>query len=90
MDMSGKFSERREQEVSDNLTVLVHKYKKPDDVSLARQALNDTKPLYEKRIRELLEEVFIKTDNYNCVVAQACNDTARTMTMQLRTDIIVV
>jgi prophage antirepressor-like protein len=88
VETSGDFSERREQDLA-FVTVLVHKYKKPEDVPIARQALADTRMLYEKRIRELLEEAFIKAGNCDGTIARACSDAARLMAVQLSTDIAV-
>ena len=68
-DTDGSFSERR-QSIPFGL---VHKYKKPDDWPMASQALHETKSLYEKRIRELLEDAFVRAGTYDGTLAFACS-----------------
>jgi hypothetical protein len=60
----GAFAECRPQEVRAGY-VDVHSYKKNQDWPLARQALRETKDLYEKRARELLEDAFLEAGVYS-------------------------
>lgn len=83
----GTFSERRPQEVHPGIEVDVHKYKKPEDWPLARRALIDTKCLYEKRIRELLEDVFVKVGLFDAHLSRYCTEAGRLLAAQLKTDI---
>ena len=57
-ETQGAFADRRQEIVRGNITVLVHKYKKSLDWPLAWKALQNTHELYEKRIRECLEDMF--------------------------------
>jgi len=57
-DTEGAFSARRCETVQGSLPVLVHKYKKSTDWPLAWMALENTRDLYEKRVRECLDEAF--------------------------------
>jgi hypothetical protein len=84
-DTDGSFSERR-QSIPFGL---VHKYKKPEDWTVASQALQETKSLYEKRIRELLEDAFVRADIYDRTLAAACTEAARRLATQLRMDVVV-
>jgi len=68
-ETNGTFAERRPQEVS-SITVEVHSYKRSQDWPLARRALRETKDLYEKRIRELLESAFSAAGIYNDLPAR--------------------
>lgn len=58
IETSGGFSSRRSERVSGNIQVLVHKYKKSTDWPLAWRALQNTRDVYEKRIREFLEDMY--------------------------------
>jgi hypothetical protein len=80
-DTDGSFSERRRSIPFG----LVHKYKKPDDWPMASQAVHETKSLYEKRIRELLEDAFVRAGTYDDTLAFACSEAARRLATQLRT-----
>jgi len=86
-DTNGNFSERRPQKVHHGISVEVHKYKKPDDWSIARRALRETKDLYEKRIREFLERAFLLGGVFDDVplhtYAGICAATARRIADQL-------
>jgi hypothetical protein len=53
-----RFSERRPEIVQGHIPVLVHKYKKSTDWPLAWTALQNTRDLYEKRVREVLNDLF--------------------------------
>jgi prophage antirepressor-like protein len=66
----GAFAERRPQEVSGSVMVDVHSYKRSQDWPLARRALRETKDLYEKRIRELLESAFSAAGIYDNLPAR--------------------
>jgi hypothetical protein len=57
-DTEGSFSARRPETVRGNVPVLVHKYKKSADWPLAWRALQNTRDVYEKRIREFLEDMY--------------------------------
>ena len=57
-DMDGSFSDRREETVQGCIPILVHTYKKSCDWPLAWRALQNTRDLYEKRIREFLENMY--------------------------------
>ena len=56
-ETSASFSARRPEIVQGHIPVLVHKYKKTD-WPLAWTALQNTRDLYEKRVRECLDDVF--------------------------------
>ncbi len=56
---AAEFSDKRPESVRGGVHVLVHQYKKSCDWPLAWKALQNTKDLYEKRIREFLEEMFL-------------------------------
>ncbi len=80
----GTFSERRPQLVAGGaVEVQVHKYTKPYDWPVACRALADTKSLYEKRLRELLEEAFVKAELYDGTLGRACAEAASKMAAQL-------
>jgi len=49
---------RRPEIVQGHIPVLVHKYKKSTDWPLAWTALQNTRDVYEKRVRECLDDVF--------------------------------
>jgi len=55
---NGSFSDRREETVQGRIPILVHRYKKSCDWPLAWRALQNTRDLYEKRIREFLENMY--------------------------------
>jgi hypothetical protein len=57
-DTAGDFSERRQEVVRSNIPVTVHLYRKSIDGPLARKALENTRELYQKRIREFFEVLF--------------------------------
>lgn len=85
---NGGFDERRFQEVAGgSLEVLVHKYKKPEDWPIARRALGETKALYEKRIREMLEEAFIMAGNYDATLSGACSEAASRIAARLNVQV---
>jgi hypothetical protein len=52
------FSARRPEIVQGHVLVLVHKYKKSTDWPLAWTALQNTRDVYEKRVRECLDDMF--------------------------------
>jgi len=83
----GAFSDRRMQEVAGGVEVQVHRYLKPEDWATARRALEETKDLYEKRARELLESAFVLAGVYDDVPrsthAGICAVTARALTERL-------
>jgi len=83
----GAFSDRRPQLVAGALEVQVHKYTKPDDWPVACRALEDTKHLYEKRIREFLEEAFFGADLYDETLSRACAEAASRIAAKLRTQV---
>ena len=56
---TGGFADRRLEIVHGNIPVLVHKYKKSLDWPLAWKALQNTREVYEKRVREFLEDMFL-------------------------------
>ena len=87
-ETDGAFSERRLQQVAGgSLVVSVHKYKNPDDWPVACRALVDTKSLYEKRLRELLEDAFLRAELYSDTLSRTCSEAARRIAAQLNTDI---
>ena len=53
----GAFADRR-AEVVRGIPISVHKYKKSQDWPLAWQAVQETQHLYQKRVRECLEDLF--------------------------------
>jgi hypothetical protein len=57
-ETDGSFSARRAETVRGGVHVLVHKYKKSSDWPLAWRALLNTRDVYEKRVREFLEDMF--------------------------------
>jgi prophage antirepressor-like protein len=57
-ETGASFSARRPETVRGHLHVLVHKYKKSTDWPLAWTALQNTRDLYEKRVREVLNDLF--------------------------------
>ena len=57
-ETDGSFSARRAETVRGGVHVLVHKYKKSTDWPLAWRALLNTRDVYEKRVREFLEDMF--------------------------------
>jgi hypothetical protein len=85
------FSDRRPQKVGPGIVVAVHKYKKPDDWAVAKRALKETKDLYEKRVRELLEEAFVRAGVFDDVppltYAGICAETARGISARLNVDV---
>jgi hypothetical protein len=84
----GAFSDRRPQLVAGGaLEVQVHKYRKPDDWPVACRALEDTKNLYEKRLRELLEDAFVRAGLYDDTLGRACTEAAKRLAVQLRTQV---
>jgi hypothetical protein len=54
------FADKRPAIVRGNLQVLVHHYKRSVDWHLAWEALRSTRDLYEKRVRELIDDMFQK------------------------------
>jgi hypothetical protein len=56
-ETQGSFSERRQETVRGPTQVLVHRYRKSCDWPLAWRAVQKTRDLYEKRVREHLEEI---------------------------------
>jgi hypothetical protein len=64
----------------------MHKYKKPEDLSVAHEALRSTKSLYEKRIRELLEDAFVRAGIFDDALAFTCSEVARRLATQLLVD----
>lgn len=77
----GAFSTRCMQHLSSvPMDVQVHSYVKPEDLQ----------PLYEKRIREFLEDVFRQFDLLTDLVAAACTMAARRLSEQLKVDLSVV
>jgi len=52
----GAFAERRREVLGHGIPVSVHKYRKSQDWPLAWQAVQKTQDLYQKRVRECLEE----------------------------------
>jgi hypothetical protein len=60
-ETGASFSARRPEIVQGHIHVLVHKYKKTD-WPLAWTALQNTRDLYEKRVREFLEDMFRMAD----------------------------
>ena len=83
----GAFADRRPQLVAGALEVQVHKYTKPDDWPVACRALEDTKHLYEKRIRELLEEAFFGAELYDETLWRSCTEAASRIAAKLRTQV---
>jgi hypothetical protein len=65
-------------------------YKKPDDWVVAKRALKETKDLYGKRVRELLEEAFVRAGVFDDVpprtYAGICTQTARSISARLNVD----
>ena len=57
-ETQGAFSERRPEVVNGGVRVSVHKYRKSRDWPLAWQAVQKTQHLYQKRVRECLEEIY--------------------------------
>ena len=56
-ETQGAFSERR-PEVANGIPITVHKYRKSRDWPLAWRAIQKTKHLYQKRVRECLQNLF--------------------------------
>ena len=54
----GAFAERRPEVVHGRIPISVHKYRKSQDWPLAWKAVQNTQHLYQKRVRECLEEVY--------------------------------
>jgi hypothetical protein len=80
----GSFSERRPEMVRRNIPVLVHKYKKSADWPLAWQALRNTRNLYEKRVREFLDDMFLLARRPEETQAQSSQQLARDIAANLR------
>ena len=57
-ETGASFSARRPEIVQGHILVLVHKYKKSTDWPLAWTALQNTRDVYEKRVRECLDDMF--------------------------------
>ena len=75
-ETGGQFSDRRPEVVRGHI-VDVHKYLKSKDWPLAAQAVERTRAIYEKRIREFLEEMFVvagwnkeRTSDMACLLAR--------------------
>ena len=60
-ETGASFSARRPEVVQGHIHVVVHKYKKSTDWPLAWKALQNTRDVYEKRVRECLDDVFQMT-----------------------------
>jgi hypothetical protein len=58
LETGANFSARRPETVRGHIQVVVHKYKKSTDWPLAWTALQNTRDLYEKRVREFLDDMF--------------------------------
>jgi hypothetical protein len=78
----GTFAARRLQQVA-GTEVSVHAYRNPDDWPIAWRALGDTRSVYEKRLRELLEDAFVKADLYDQTIGRACAEAASRIAAQL-------
>lgn len=57
-ETGASFSARRPEIVQGHIHILVHKYKKSTDWPLAWMALRNSRDVYEKRIREFLDDMF--------------------------------
>ena len=83
-ETDGSFAERRTETVQGHIHVLVHKYKKNTDWPLAWRALQNTRDVYEKRVREFLEDMFRLADQPEQMIGQSSTNLARDIAAKLR------
>lgn len=83
-ETDGSFSDHRPETVRGHIPVLVHKYRKSTDWPLAWTALQNTRDLYEKRVREFLEDMFHLSGQSEQTMGQSLIDLARGIAASLR------
>ena len=83
-ETDGNFSERRQETVQGHIPVLVHKYKKSSDWPLAWRALQNTRDVYQKRVREFLESMYILAGYPADGIEHASAELARAIAVSLR------
>jgi hypothetical protein len=83
-ETNGRFADRRPETVQGRIHVLVHKYRKSSDWPLAWAALQRTRDLYEKRVREVLEEMFHLAAQPEETIGRSSTDLGRGIAARLR------
>ena len=83
-ETGGNFSDRRQETVQGHIPVLVHKYKKSSDWPLAWRALQNTRDVYQKRVREFLESMYLLADYPADRIEHASAELARAIAVSLR------
>jgi hypothetical protein len=83
-ETNGSFSDRRHETVQGHITVLVHKYKKSSDWPLAWKALQNTRDVYQKRVREFLESMYILAGYPADEIEHASAELARAIAVSLK------
>ena len=83
-ETQGSFSARRPETVRGHIPVLVHKYRKSTDWPLAWTALKNTRDLYEKRIREFLQDMFLLASHPSATSDPTSAQLARDLAATLR------
>ena len=82
--MSPGDARRRAETAQGLIHVLVHKYRKSSDWPLAWTALQRTRDLYEKRVREALDEMFHLAGQPEETIGRSSTDLARGIAARLR------
>ena len=83
-ETAGTFSGRRQEIVQGHIPVLVHKYRKSSDWPLAWKALQNTRDVYQKRVREFLENMYILAGHPADGIKHASTELARAIAVSLR------
>ena len=83
-ETAGTFSGRRQEIVQGHIPVLVHKYRKSSDWPLAWRALQNTREVYQKRVREFLENMYILAGHPADGIKHASTELARAIAVSLR------
>ena len=83
-ETDGSFSGRRQETVQGHIPVLVHKYKKSSDWPLAWRALQNTRDVYQKRVREFLESMYLLAGYPADRIEHVSAELARAIAVSLR------
>jgi hypothetical protein len=83
-ETQGTFSARRPETVREHIPIFVHKYRKSIDWPLAWTALKNTRDLYEKRIREFLDDMFFLAGHPSETSGPTSAQLARDLAAKLR------
>jgi prophage antirepressor-like protein len=83
-ETAGSFSDRRQEMVQGHIPIFVHKYRKTSDWPLAWKALQNTRDIYEKRVRECLQQMYVLAGSPAESTGQAAAELAKAIAASLR------